>query len=313
MVETRARLSNAISGGLFLTLILISMVFGAVTGRRRLAGGRADWRGGVRLATFVVLAEMLRWAVIAHHTGEPQKEFDSFAVSAGLGLLQACFLFFLYLAVEPLVRRNTPELLIGWTRMLHGRFRDPRVARDVLVGAVFGTAGLLLVYVVNALPAWVPFHGQTPIPPNYWALAGGRMLLGSLVSASGQILIPMFALFGGWFLLRILLRKPLLAAIGLVVILTGLGLGGENPVLEIPSALLYGTLMAWLITRYGLLALVASQVVRWLVLITPLPLAPSSPYAFPSAVCLLVALLFAGWAFRTSLGGRPVFAFAHDD
>jgi hypothetical protein len=71
--------------------------------------------------------------------------------------------------------------------------------------------------------------------------------------------------------------------------------------------------MAWLITRYGLLALVASQLMRSLVILTPLPLSPSSPYAFQTDLCLLVTLLLAGWAFRTSLGGRPVFAFARDD
>ena len=313
MVETRVRLANAISGGIFLVLILISMVFGAVTGRRRLSGGHADWRGGVRLGLFMLMSHLLQWAVIAHHTGDAQREFDSFAIASGLGLLQACFLFFLYLAVEPLIRKQTPELLIGWTRALHGRFGDPRVARDVLVGAAFGVAGLLLVFVVNALPTWLPFHGQTPIPPNYAALAGGRMLLGALLGLPGQILVPTLALFGGWFLLRVLFRRPLPAAIGLAVIVALLGLGAENASLEIPSTLIYGALMAWLITRYGLLALVASQLVRSLVLLTPLPLSPSSPYAFASAVCLLVTLLLAGWAFRTSLGGRPVFAFANDD
>jgi len=313
MVETRARLANAISGGLFLLLIVISMVFGAVTGRRRLAGGHAHWRGGVRLALFMLLSSMMQWAVIAHHTGDAQKEFDSFAIASGLGLLQACFLFFLYLAVEPLVRKRTPELLIGWTRLLNGCFRDPRVARDVLVGAAFGTAGLLLVYIVNALPTWVAFHGQTPIPPNYAALTGGRMLLGSFLGLPGQILIPTFALFGGWFLLRVLLRRPLPAAIALAVIIALLGLGAENASLEIPSALAYGALMAWLITRYGLLALVASQLVRSLVLITPLPISPSSPYAFQTVACLLVVVGLIGWAFRTSLGGRPAFTFALDD
>ena len=312
-VETPVSLANAISGGLLLVLILISMVFGAVTGRRRLAGGRADWRGGVRLALFIFMSSVLRWAVIAHHTGDAQKEFDTFAVSSGLGLLQAGFLFFLYLAVEPFVRKQTPELLIGWTRVLHGRFRDPRVARDVLVGGAFAAAGLLLEYVVNALPTWAPFHGQTPIPPNYAALAGGRMLLGSFVSLPGQILIPTFALFGGWFLLRVVLRRPLPAAVALAVVIALLGLGAENATLEIPFALAYGALMAWLITRYGLLALVASQVARSLMFLTPLPISPSSPYAFQSAVCLLAVLLLVGWAFRTSLGGRPVFAFATDD
>jgi hypothetical protein len=47
--------------------------------------------------------------------------------------------------------------------------------------------------------------------------------------------------------------------------------------------------------------------------ITPLPFTTSAPYAFQAVVGLAVILLLVGWAFRTSLGGRPVFAFALDD
>jgi len=139
------------------------------------------------------------------------------------------------------------------------------------------------------------------------------MFLGAILDGPGQILVPMFALFGGWFLLRLLLRRPLLAAIALALISSMTSLGAENPVLEVPNAIFTGLLTAWIITRFGLLALIASFVVRWLVFITPLPFAASSPYAFQTAVCLLLVLSFVGWAFRTSLGGRPVFAFTLDD
>src|SRR5205814_1552609 len=139
-----------------------------------------------------------------------------------------------------------------------GRFRDPRVARDVLVGAVFGSVWLVSISVTNALPTWVPFHGQTPIGPNFAALAGGRMLLSMFLDLPDQILIPTFAVFGGWFLLRLVLRRALPAAIALAVLSTLLSLGGENPLLETPTALLYGVLTAWLITRYGLLALLTA-------------------------------------------------------
>jgi hypothetical protein len=71
--------------------------------------------------------------------------------------------------------------------------------------------------------------------------------------------------------------------------------------------------MAWLIVRYGLLALISACVVRWLITITPLPFATPSPYAFQAAVGLVMVLALVAWAFRTSLGGRPVFAFTLDD
>jgi hypothetical protein len=40
----------------------------------------------------------------------------------------------LYVALEPLVRRTSPERLVSWTRLVAGAVRDPMVARDVLLG-----------------------------------------------------------------------------------------------------------------------------------------------------------------------------------
>jgi hypothetical protein len=311
--EPGRRSGNAVSGIVFLVLVMVTVIFGMVMGRRRLEGGHGDWRGGVRLAGFMLICRIALWAVVAHHTPDPQNEFNALSIATGLGMVQAAFLFFLYVAVEPLVRKRTPELLIGWARVLQGRFSDPRVGRDVLVGAVFGGVGSLALAIVNALPTWVPFHGQTPIPPHYGALAGGRLFVAALLDTPGQVLVPMFALFAGWFLLRLVLRRALLAALALAVIIALSALGAENPVLEVPNALLYGALMAWLIVRFGLLALISAWVVRWLITITPLPFATSSPYAFQATVGLVMVLALVAWAFRTSLGGRPVFAFTLDD
>jgi len=217
------------------------------------------------------------------------------------------------LAIEPQVRRRTPELLIGWARVLQGKLSDPRVGRDVLVGVLFGAGSMLIIDVVNALPTWLPFHAQTPVPPNMDSLEGGRILLGAFLSMPSDLLVPAFGLFGVWFVLRLMLKRPLWAAIGLAIVMTLLVLGAENPVLEVPGALIQGTLIAWVITRYGLLALIASSLMRALFLTTPLPFTPSSPYAFQSMLCLGLTLVLVGWAFRVSLGGRPALSLSLDE
>src|SRR5262249_47941580 len=153
--------------------------------------------------------------VYSHHNLDPGSEFNLFSIAVSVGLLQAFIVFFLYLAVEPQVRRRTPELLIGWARVLEGRFRDPRVGRDVLVGAVFGAATARVLSVVNAMPTWIPFLHQTTIPPSMDTLIGGRAMFGQLLALPTDALVPTFSLFGVWFLLRLLLRRPLPAAFGL--------------------------------------------------------------------------------------------------
>src|SRR5262249_13026808 len=45
-----------------------------------------------------------------------------------------------YLAVEPYARRRWPKLLVSWQRLLSGRFRDPLVGRDLLLGSLLGAA-----------------------------------------------------------------------------------------------------------------------------------------------------------------------------
>jgi hypothetical protein len=116
-----------------------------------------------------------------------------------------------------------------------------------------------------------------------------------------------------WFILRLLLRRPLWAAIGLAVVMTLLSLGAENRVLEVPGALIAGALTAWVIVRFGLLALIATWLVRAMLLTTPLPFTPTSPYAFQAVLCLVLLLVLISMSFRVSLGGRPALSLSLDE
>jgi serine/threonine-protein kinase len=60
------------------------------------------------------------------------------------GLGWSCFIWALYIALEPYVRRRWPATLVSWSRLLAGRFRDPLVGRDVLVGCLAGDLRLHL-------------------------------------------------------------------------------------------------------------------------------------------------------------------------
>src|SRR5207249_1641223 len=55
----------------------------------------------------------------------------------------------IYLGVEPFLRRRWPHRLIGWTRLLEGRFADPLVGREVLLGFLAG-AGIALASCIPA-------------------------------------------------------------------------------------------------------------------------------------------------------------------
>ena len=62
------------------------------------------------------------------------------------------------IALEPFARRRWPEMLISWSRAVSGRWRDPLVGRDLLIGAVVGTAlGLILGPIRVLLPSGSEF------------------------------------------------------------------------------------------------------------------------------------------------------------
>jgi hypothetical protein len=39
----------------------------------------------------------------------------------------------MYMALEPVVRRRWPEVLVSWSRLLAGRLRDPLVGSHILM------------------------------------------------------------------------------------------------------------------------------------------------------------------------------------
>ena len=120
-------------------VILIGLVAFGAGGRRvyspggTCALGRGDRRGASRLAAFVFAAWAVAWFFGAHHVPNFD-ELGLFIEFLAWGLVWSCFLWVLYIALEPYVRRRWPATLVSWSRLLAGGFRDPLVGRDVLVG-----------------------------------------------------------------------------------------------------------------------------------------------------------------------------------
>ena len=84
-----------------------------------------------------------------------------FINAAGMGL----GFWLVYLALEPFARRRWPQMLVSWTRALSGRWRDPLVARDLLIGALVGTtSGLIMGPLRVLLPLRLGIPGPPPHP-----------------------------------------------------------------------------------------------------------------------------------------------------
>jgi hypothetical protein len=295
----------------FMVLSLSVLAASAMFARRNLRLGRGDRRGAFRLAAFVFAA----WAVAAFfgaHHALTFDEFGLFTMFLSVGLFLFCFSWVLYIALEPYVRRRWPATLVSWSRLLAGNLRDPLVGRDVLVGCLLGAFSIALVRLGWSVPAWL---GKPPIQPYtgpQWQFLGARTIIADtslhLIWAPLYWLAALFVLF----LFRALLRKEWAAAIALVLLFTLFRPPAADqfaPVVLAVALITIG-LSVFLLIRFGLLAVVASEVFNNILGSFPLTTQGSAWYVSMSLAGILLLAAMAFYAFYTSLGGRPVFGRA---
>jgi serine/threonine-protein kinase len=298
--------TTKISGLATAILTILICIAGFLLTRRNLRLARGDKRGSFRVGVAGFLLSMAIWAVSFHPARDLARLLSTQLLPAmGRAAFEGGFLWLIYMSLEPIFRRRMPDLLVGWARVLDGKFRDPRVGRDVLLGLVLGALLATGIHLVNGLPTWFPFPSQTTIPSFS---TGPRMipLAAPFTAASNAItrtLAGLMLLFG----LRLVTTRNWVAILGLTVIFALFGLGGENPALEIPDAILSAAVVAIALVRLGPLTVG----VMWFACIfletSPVRANPSLWYAPHTVATLALVIGMALWAFRTSLGGRPAF------
>jgi hypothetical protein len=238
---------------LFGLLFLLLVTVGAVLARRNLESGRSNQPGALRMATAVGVLLLAAQLLEAHHTLTGSEVFLIVA-ALSWALFVAAFTWLSYVALEPYVRRHWPQALVGWTRLLAGRWRDQRVGRDLLIGALVGLAGVVIDHVAAALAGWrtgasVIWRLDLDTLSSGGALAAG--LLRSLATSAAFSIDLLFLLL----LLRLFSPRPWIASMVAVAVLVGLSLSSFTDLrVELPLAIASATLPVLLLTRYGLLA-----------------------------------------------------------
>jgi len=294
-----------------IVLLLSLLVGGAWLARRNLRAGRSDRRGAARLATVVFAAAAVEWFFGAHHVPSVY-EFSLLFMFLSAGFLIAAFVWILYIALEPYVRRRWPATLVSWSRLLAGSFRDPLVGRDVLAGCLLTTVSVAVVRVGGLAALWLGYPPVQPYGGPEREFLGARAIISAV---SGSL---MFAIFIGLailfflFVLRVLLRKGWAAAVAFVLFFTfveALLPTGAPVVFAIRGLILY-SLTVFLLVRFGLLALIASELFGEFLGNFPLTTDPSAWYSSIGFAGILLMAAMVLYAFYTSLGGRPMFGSA---
>src|SRR6058998_379810 len=103
-------------------------------------------------------------------------------------------------------------MIVSWVRLLDGRFRDPLVGRDVLLGLLAGTVDALINRCMVIGPGWVGLPSVRPdqlTPPSFELaiLQGMRTSTGVLcLLLRDSLILPMTAMIV-LLLSRLILRK----------------------------------------------------------------------------------------------------------
>ena len=165
------------------SLLIIFLLVGAVlAARANLRSGRADVRGAFRLAAFMFTVIMATW-LLDGHVRHAQSEMSRFFAATGIALFLGGVMYLIYLGLEPWVRRTSPLVLVGWSRVLAGRLRDPLVGRDVLIGVACGAVGGLLNLIPYVVSRWAGLPEMEPFSSYTGALDGVRPFLRDVVQA----------------------------------------------------------------------------------------------------------------------------------
>ena len=304
-------------------LILIAMlVGGALLARRNYRHGRGDREGALRLAVLIFVLEMGLWLCRAHFVAGIQV-FGYMILAIAGALFWSGAMWMLYLAIEPWIRRNWPQAIISWSRLISGQLHDPVVGRDILFGVGFGTLWLLIFGIGNIPLARM---GGAPSLSSTAYLLGGRQALGQWLmqipsSITGTVQF-FFLLLGLKVLLEFLFRQvgwkvartDWIAAALFVAIEVGMRtLLSTHLAVDVPVLFLVFGVLALIVLRFGLVPLAVGAFTVDMLGNVPFSSDLSAWYVATSVLAMLSVVGLAGWGFYQSLGGEPLWTVTAED
>src|SRR5690606_15481321 len=169
------------------------------------------------------------WTLGASLTGFPGDDFPRLFAAMGVALFEAGVLWLTYLALEPYVRRHAPDSLIGWSSIMAGQWRDPRVGADVMIGLGAGLLMTLFYAVHNLLPVLAGQPEPMPLVPATQPLLGARHAMASILQRTSEALSAAMLATVGIVALQMWLKRAWLAGLVGAVVFTPVVIDGMFP------------------------------------------------------------------------------------
>jgi len=291
-------------------LLLLLLVGPAFLARRNLRLGRGDRSGAVRLAWFIICLQAAAWVFQEHHLASSSYEVSLFILSAAIWLFAAGYIWVMYIAIEPYARRRWPGMLVGWSRLLAGNYRDPLVGRDLLLGALTMAVFMALTSVITLVSDSLGAPQSVPNVPALSLFSGSWRIFAEILRLIVLSTLMGLAIAFTFLLLRVLLRSTWAAAIVSLLLPSVLFAltTQEQLAAFLILALVIGSSL-FVLLRFGILALIAFLFSLRIAYTFPV-IQLSGWYSGIGLTGLALLVALAVYAFHTSLGGQPLFGRA---
>jgi hypothetical protein len=292
-----------------LSLLLIAVLtIAGVLAWHNVRVGRANLRGTAILGGSFFAVFALQWVFSAHHVPDVYLSLNVIQAELGHLIFVSAQLCMYYLAVEPYVRRRWPWGVVAWNRLLDGRWRDPLVGRDVLIGAAAGVLIFALDLAADLTPQWI---GRPPTQPFtlgdcQFLTAGPGLVLPTAVSSA---VLGSFSIFLLFFTFYLLTRREWLAAAVFVgfrlIVLYLLRVRQENRDIYLLFDGIWALIYVIATIRFGILTL-TSLAFTLDMLAAPVTFDMHVWYSGYSLVYLGVLFVFVLYGFVVASGGQAM-------
>jgi hypothetical protein len=239
----------------------LMLVAGFILAWKNYRAKRSDRKAAMQLASFVLVSGPIVFLLVVDDFRSLLHVEWLLVISLG----PAALAWILYTALEPIARSFWPQSLIGWKRLWEGRWNDPIVGRDLLVGVFLGVMKFLVLSLPGAF--WNGF-GDDNLPGRRTAIEtlqntpqSFAYVIAGIDDAIGGALFIFLALV----LTRRLVKRSWVGAILFVGVLTTFRMVSYgHPSLGWVTNGIAMLLFFWVATRFGFLALVFSAFVNTL-------------------------------------------------
>jgi serine/threonine-protein kinase len=287
-----------------LTFLVLAYAGAAYFMRRNLILGRGDRRGAGRLAR-VIGGLVFVSAVLNSSAPFDARLFGSLHGAAAVALFAGALCWVFYVAIEPFVRRQWPRMLIGWSRLMAGEWRDPQVGREVFLGSLLAVATTAVLALVNS---YVFRSGGEPQAAEafYFRALGSatELTAGVLQVVPWSVIVSLL-----WTMILLLVRRLVRSDWASIIVLSvfSLGLAPPNQWLFTIALLVTNVLTLILTLRIGFLLLVASIAVGTVLLALPIFPAMGGFVAELSWISMAAVAVPSLLGLYYALAGRSIF------